>query len=131
MYLLDTNVWLDRLLDQERSDDVGQLLSRTPSDRLFITDFALHSIGLVLARLGRLDAFGRFVQDLFMDGAVTLVRLVPEDMLELTNVVRRFSLDFDDAYQYVATLKHDLTLVSFDGDFDRTEAGRKTPNQIL
>jgi hypothetical protein len=45
--------------------------------------------------------------------------------------MRGFNLDFDDAYQYVAAEKHDLTLVSFDADFDRTDRGRKTPADIL
>jgi predicted nucleic acid-binding protein len=27
--------------------------------------------------------------------------------------------------------KHDLTIVSFDHDFDRTERGRKTPKEVL
>jgi len=31
----------------------------------------------------------------------------------------------------VAAEKHDLTLVSFDTDFDRTERGRKTPAEAL
>ena len=43
MYLVDTNVWLERLLDQERSDEVGEFLKQRPSDNLFITDFALPS----------------------------------------------------------------------------------------
>ncbi len=34
MYLVDTNIWLERLLDQERSAEVGQFLSRIPADRL-------------------------------------------------------------------------------------------------
>jgi hypothetical protein len=59
VYLVDTNVWLERLLDQERSEEVGQFLDRTPT--------------------------------------------------ELIN----------------------LTLVSFDADFDRTERGRKTPADVL
>ena len=36
-----------------------------------------------------------------------------------------------DAYDYVAAEKHDLVLVSFDSDFDRTELGRKTPGEVL
>jgi len=43
----------------------------------------------------------------------------------------RMKLDFDDAYQYVAAEKHNLTLVSFDADFDRTDRGRKTPAELL
>lgn len=27
MYLVDTNIWLERLLDQERSAEVGRFLS--------------------------------------------------------------------------------------------------------
>ena len=131
MYLVDTNVWLERLLEQERSGEVREFLAQTPSNSLHITDFALHSIGIILTRLGHLEGFGRFVQDLLVEGGVTLVRLGPEDLMELINVIQSFSLDFDDAYQYVGSAKHNLTLVSFDSDFDRTELGRKTPVQVL
>ncbi len=44
MYLVDTNIWLERLLDQERSAEVGQFLSGVASARLLMTDFTLHSI---------------------------------------------------------------------------------------
>ena len=131
MYLVDTNVWLERLLNQERAEEVAEFLSQTSSDLLFITDFAFHSIGLILARLGRLDAFESFTQDLFIEGGVALLRLDPQDMKDLAEAMRSFSLDFDDAYQYVAAGKHNLTIVSFDTDFDQTELGRKTPAQAL
>jgi predicted nucleic acid-binding protein len=68
LYLVDTNVWLERLLDQARSAEVGAFLDRTPSNQPFITDFAFHSIGVVLNRLNRLEALARFVQDTFVDG---------------------------------------------------------------
>ena len=131
MYLVDTNVWLERLLDQARSEEVRRFLEQTPTDRLFVTDFAFHSIGVVLHRLGRIEAFGRFVQDVFIEGAVGLTRLGPGDMQELIAVAERFDLDFDDAYQYVAAEKDNLAIVSYDGDFDRTKLGRRTPLQLL
>lgn len=131
MYLVDTNIWLERLLHQERSDEVGRFLDRIPSERLFITDFSLHSIGVVLHRLRRLDALLCFVQDAFIDGAVVLIHLEPEDMQHLVRVMEELRLDFDDAYQYMAAQKHDLTIVSLDSDFDRTDRGRKTPEGIL
>ncbi len=43
MYLIDTNIWLERLLDQERSSEVGSFLDRMSSNHLFITDFSFHS----------------------------------------------------------------------------------------
>jgi len=131
MYLVDTNVWLERLLDQERSEEIGRFLDQTPSERLFITDFTFHSIGVVLNRLNRIEELSRFVRDVFIDGAVVLIRLEPEDMQRLVHVIEQFNLDFDDAYQYVAAEKHDLTIVSLDSDFDRTERGRKTPDNLL
>jgi len=46
-------------------------------------------------------------------------------------IMRKFGLDFDDAYQYVAAERHDLLIVSFDSDFDRTERRRKTPADLI
>ncbi|MEW6104669.1 MAG: hypothetical protein AB1630_12805 [bacterium] len=37
MYLVDTNVWLERFLDQKKSQEVGQFLDRISSEDLFIT----------------------------------------------------------------------------------------------
>ena len=131
MYLVDTNVWLERLLDQERSEEVGRFLDMVPSEQLFVTDFTFHSIGVILSRLNRGVAFLQFVRDAFIDGAVCLVHLEPEDMNVLLKVMEKFQLNFDDAYQYVAAERYDLTIVSFDSDFDRTERGRKTPKDLL
>ncbi len=130
MYLVDTNVWLERLLDQARSDEVGKFLDRLPSERLSITDFSFHSISLVLFKLNRADALVRFVRDVFTEGAVTLVRLEPEDTGHLVRIRDQFKLDFDDAYQYVAAAKYNMALVSYDRDFDRTERGRKRPAEV-
>lgn len=48
MYLVDTNVWLERFLDQLLADEVKAFLDQTPSHQIYITDFALHSIGIIL-----------------------------------------------------------------------------------
>ena len=129
MYLVDTNIWLERLLDQKRSEEVGRFLAHTPSERLFLTDFAFHSIGVVLSRLNQSETLLRFVRDVFVEGDVSLVHLNPEDMERVVGVMQQFGLDFDDAYQYVAAERYKLTIVSFDADFDRTERGSKTPDK--
>ena len=68
MYLLDTNIWLERLLEQTRSAEVEQFLNQILSEKIFITDFTLHSIALILMRRELSDVFTIFVQDLFIDG---------------------------------------------------------------
>lgn len=129
MYLIDTNVWLERLLDQEHAKEVGRFLDAMPSELFSMTDFTFHSIGIVMTRLNRKDAFLQFVQDTFIDGVVSLIHLKPEDTQFLIRLIE-FNLDFDDAYQYRAAEKYNLIMVSFDKDFDRTTRGRKTPAEI-
>jgi predicted nucleic acid-binding protein len=101
-----------------------------PLNNLFITDFSFHSIGVVMVRLNRMNAYLKFVDDVFINGAVTVIRLEPDDIQRLVEVMDQFKLDFDDAYQYTAAEKCDLTLVSFDRDFDSTDLGRKMPGDI-
>ena len=131
MYLIDTNVWLERLLDQERSEEVGRFLSRVSSEHLYITDFAFHSIGVILRKLNQTGTLLQFVRDAFIEGAVSLIHLEPKDMETIIGVMEEFNLDFDDAYQYVVAEKYGLEIIGFDSDFDRTEKGRKTPEQVL
>lgn len=130
MLLIDSNIWLERLLGQDRASEVERFLAEIPSDTLYITDFALHSICLVLYRVNRLDDLLVFVHDLFLHGKVNLIRLTPSDIPDIVDVIQRFRLDFDDAYQYVTAERNGLTIVSFDADFDRTQLGRKLPADL-
>jgi len=131
MYLVDTNIWLERLLDQDRSAEVGRFLAQTSTDQLLMTDFTLHSIGVILDRLGQRAVLLRFVDDVFVQGEVVLVSVRPAAMHRLVSVIEQFNLDFDDAYQYVAAEQAEAAIVSFDGDFDRTDRRRQTPADIL
>ena len=131
MYLLDSNIFLELLLDQDRADDVEKFLRSVPSERLNISEFSLYSVGIVLFRRKLFDVFVRFVDDIIITGGVRLLRLSTEEAKELAKVAQRFKLDFDDAYQYEIAERYGLTIVSFDSDFDRTERGRKTPRDLL
>ena len=130
MYLVDTNVWLERLLEQTRSEEVGKFLERVPGDQLYLTDFTLHSIGIILTRLDQVATFSDFVEDVLINGSVHLVGLQPEDMSLVTEAGKEYELDFDDAYQHESASKFGLILVSFDSDFDRTPRRKKSPSEI-
>lgn len=131
MYLVDTNVWLERLLDQERANTVGQFLDVVPSDTLAMTDFAFHSIAVIMCRLGKQGELARFIQDVFEDGAVGIVTVEAATTTMVLDYMSTLTLDFDDAYQYTSAEKYDLTIVSFDKDFDSTPRGRMTPAAVL
>lgn len=131
MYLLDTSVVLELLLDQEKADEVELFLRNTLQQNLHLSEFSLYSLGIALLRRRMHDTFLRSVDDMLVTSAFRLVRLTVEDMASIVELSRRFNLDIDDAYQYAAAEKYGLTIVSFDGDFDRTERGRKTPAQAM
>lgn len=131
MYLVDTNIWLEAILDQERAEQARAFLQHTESLHLALTDFSLFSIGIILTRLKKDVLFQTFLQDTVEESGVVLIRLDTEGLNEILALRKSVSLDFDDAYQYVAARKHNLQLVSFDTDFDRTERGRKTPQAVL
>ena len=71
------------------------------------------------------------VDDLLLQGGIRLARPGPEEMSILVDNVNRFGLDFDDAYQYTAAQLRKLSIISFDGGFDKTELGRKTPSEVM
>ena len=131
MYLVNTNIWLERFLEQEKSEEVAKFLSSVPSSKLCITDFSFHSIAIILTKLKEIDALKKFIQDVFVEGEVSLLTLSPMEIFEVLAVMEKFKLDFDDAYQYVTAEKYDLVLVSFDSDFDVTERKRVTPAEVL
>ena len=130
MYLIDTNVWLELLLEQDEADDVRRLLIQANPATLHITEFTWYSIGIILLKLKKTEVLRRFITDTLLDGGVSLIRLSPADLSALLACAERFGLDFDDAYQYVAADTQGLTIVSFDADFDRTERGRLHPAAV-
>lgn len=130
MYLVDTNVWLETLLEQEREEEARNFLQRTDSVNLFLTDFSLFSIDIILTRLKKDALFQTFLRDTVEESGAMLIRLDTDGLDRILALRRSVSLDFDDAYQYVAAEAHGLMLISFDADFDRTERGRKEPHQV-
>lgn len=130
MYLLDTNVWLERLLDRTRASEVARFLTLVPADELHLTDFTFHSIGVVLTKLNQAPAFLQFVDEVLVSASAHLIGLQPQDMSAVMDTATRHRLDFDDAYQYVTAEKLDLQLVTFDSDFDRTPRRGVSPGQI-
>lgn len=129
--LLDTNVFLEIILSQERANEAKELLLKAGQYEFFITDYSLHSIGLLLFRRKQHDAFRAFVEDVLLNGGIGLLSLDSDEMESVISASQKFGLDFDDAYQYALATRYDLALVSFDTDFQQTDKGHKTPTEIL
>jgi predicted nucleic acid-binding protein len=130
-YLVDTNVWLERLLDQEKSDIASKFLNSTSIDSLFVSDFSIHSIGVILSRLKKFEVFEKFLNDLFVNGQIELLSLYSVDLLDVIENIKKHKFDFDDSYQFTVAQKFDLTIVTFDKDFNAKGIKKKTPEEVI
>ena len=130
MYLADTNIFLEALLEQERANEVQEFLQSIDLDTIFITDFSLNSIGIALFNRKKYPIFISFLEDV-VGGGVHILSLGVEDHKTLNRPAQKFNLDFDDAYQYAVADKYNLQLISFDQHFDQTDKERKEPIDVL
>lgn len=130
-YLVDTNVWLELLLDQEKSEIVSRFLNIIPLNDLYVSDFAIHSIGVILSRYKKLGLLEKFLNDLFATGQIEQLSLNSVDLLNVILNIQEFNLDFDDAYQLSVSQKYDLVIVTFDKDFSAKGIRKNTPEEII
>ncbi len=131
MFLLDTNIWLERLLDRRHSHAVGKMLDETPTNELSLTDFSLYTIGLILCSMKKEEMYSVFVDDILINAQMKLYRLPLDKISRLLEIMAEWNLDFDDAYQMAVCETYYCTLVSYDRDFDRTQIGRTKPEKIM
>ena len=116
MFLVDTNVFLEILLKRDKKEDCKKFLDDNIGD-LNITDFSLHSIGVILFRYGKEEVFRRFIEDIMPN--IKLLSLPMELYKEVINVRKNLNLDFDDAYQYSVAKYYGLKVATMDRDFER------------
>lgn len=123
MYLIDSNIFLEILLDQERAGKVKEFLQLKSIQELNTTDFSLYSICIVLSK----EKLEKTLLSFLDKGIINKVNVISINPSQLRNVIenaKKSNLDFDDAYQYTAAKMHNLQLVSFDKDFDKTDIKR-------
>ena len=126
VFLIDSNVFLEGLLEQDQSIKVQSFLEKTDIENLYITNFSLHSIGILLTRIKKTKLFLDFISEVILN-KIKVISIDPEDFNKIVENVEKFSLDFDDAYQYTIAKIYNLQIVSFDKDFDKTDLKRIEP----
>lgn len=125
--LIDTNVFVEVGLSQAKAEEASEFFGRVSQFNLFISDFSLHSISVILIRQRRTEPLLKFYGDIIRTGFVRVLSIPEDELAEVVVRAEKFGLDFDDAYQYTLAEQHSLEIVSYDSDFDRTPRGRKTP----
>ncbi len=129
--LVDTNVFLEVILQQQRSDEAKAFLRTFRSNDFFVGDFTVYSVGIALFRSKRHSEYIDFLQDTLLhklSHVASISALISE---RLVDSATSYNLDCDDAYQYLAAKQLGIRVVSYDSDFNRTPEGRLTPAQVL
>jgi predicted nucleic acid-binding protein len=116
MFLVDTNIFLEVLLAGDKSEACKTFLVQS-SGRIHISDFSLHSIGVILFRHRQEMVFKDFFEDISAN--TQIISLSKESYVKLPEIKQRFNLDFDDAYQFQAARDFKLAIVTMDKDFNR------------
>ena len=118
MFLVDTNIFLEILLNQTQKKQCKVFLSSN-KNKISLSDFSLHSIGVILFRQEKANVYSSFLQDVLP--RVSLLSLTIQDYEKIVATSTKFHLDFDDAYQTVVAKTHNLQIVTMDNDFRKVE----------
>lgn len=132
-FLIDTNIFLEFLLAQQRTEECVALMTMIEKGKLvaYVTSFALHGIEVILDRFKKTGELESFLDRVMAAKGLTVYPTSPEEEKNAVSFVKKFSLDFDDALHYSVAKSLGLTLVSFDKDFDRTDLRRAEPGRII
>jgi uncharacterized protein len=130
MYLIDTNIFLEILLEQEKSGECEALLHKAMQNSgFYVTSFTMHSIEVIMLRNDKIIELTEFLTDM-NQSKIIRIESHTQDELSALNPMASFKLDFDDALQFYFCEKLGLKIISFDGHFDKTSIKRLEPNGI-
>jgi len=115
-FLFDTNIFLEILLDQEKKELCKKLLSDNIGS-IYLSDFSLHSIGVILLKQKKVKIFDKFLKDILPHS--TILSLPKEKYSEIPIIASKYKLDFDDAYQSMIAVEFDIGIKTMDKDFNR------------
>jgi len=115
-YLIDTNIFLEILLKQEKKEKCKSFLSKNYG-KIVLSDFSLHSIGVILFRYKKFELYKTFLNDVL--SKVKLVTLRPENYNRVADIANQFNLDFDDSYQVAVAESLNLAVSTMDNDFSK------------
>ncbi len=131
MIVLDTNIFLELLLDQKRAGDCEDLLELVSRGEIeaTVTHFAVHAVEAALPSGENLETFLRNLEHSV--GLYVYDTNLSEEMAAAL-ISKKIRRDFDDTLQYYVAKKLGAdVIVSFDEHFDGLDIRRVEPHDLL
>ena len=132
-YLIDTNIFLEVLLEQDNKDSCLELLRRIEEGevQVIVTSFALHSIAVILEKLKDIESYKGFLEVIIDSKGLMTYSTTPYDEIEVCTISKKFNLTFDDSLHYFVAKTFGLNIISLDSDFDKTDIVRMHPKDVV
>ncbi len=131
MLLIDTNIFLELFLGQEKADECERFLQKISRGDLeaVITKFTVHACEALLNNPELILVFLRNLQN---SVGLDVYETTLEDEMAASMLMANLKLDFDDALQYFVAKKLGVeAIVSYDKHFDKVDISRKEPKHFL
>ena len=119
MHLIDTNIFLELLLNQKKKKIAKNIFKQIESGKIkaVISGYTLHSIEFILSIKKKNNILKEFLQTLNDFPNLSVYHTTLEEDLDILDIVEQTKLDFDDANQYYIAKKFGAKIITFDNDF--------------
>lgn len=94
MFLIDTNIFLEIILNQSKNEDCKNFLINNQRN-LFISDFSLHSIGVILFRQKMNNYFNLFLQGI--TNIIDVISMPLNQLSSITDASKKYNLRTPDS----------------------------------
>ncbi len=118
MYLFDTNIILEILLDQAQAENCQKVLETVDEKHEgWMTSFAIHAIAAILSKAKKYDRLEIFLKAWREHPFLHCYDTTLDEEIQVCHLSLKSGLDFDDALQYFVARKKKLKFVTLDRDF--------------
>lgn len=115
-FIVDTNIFIEILFEQKEGSKC-ELFLNNHIEEMSISDFSLHSIGVICLRNKKGELFGKFCADVLPN--IPILSLSRDVYSEIPSFSKKMNLDFDDTYQALIAKEFDLRIATLDSDFKK------------
>ena len=119
-YLIDTNIFLELLLNRAFKNDCVRLLKEVEIGNLeaYVSSFSIHSIEVILNNFNKQKELKIFLSSIIDFEGLFVYTTSLEEELEAIKEMEK-GLNFDDALQSFVTKRLKASIISYDKHFDK------------
>ncbi len=121
--IIDSNIFLEVLLKQEKSENCKVFLNKTISGEIegIVPDFVIDSILLIMKRDSiNTKEMKMFLQKLMKSRGIRIYSIGMKDRVKALNLIDSYGLDYEDALVLQSAIATDSEeIVSFDKHLDK------------